>query len=98
MAILARSLRRTLILFYVSGGGSMKNFSIELRAISPLAIRADHAPEEAETARFITGITLAGSLAAVHRLLRSEAKEEFERVFVSGQVHYPNLYPASFKD
>ncbi len=76
----------------------MKNFSIELRAISPLAIRADHAPEGAETARFITGTTLAGSLAAVHRLLRSEAKEEFERVFVSGQVHYPNLYPASFKD
>jgi len=76
----------------------MKNFSIELRAISPLAIRADHAPEGAETAKFITGTTLAGSLAAVHRLLRSEAKEEFEALFLNSQVHYPNLYPASFSE
>jgi CRISPR-associated protein Csx10 len=74
----------------------VKNFSIELSALSPLAIRADHAPGGAETAKLITGTTLAGSLAAVHRLLRGEEKEEFEALFLSGQVHYPNLYPASF--
>lgn len=76
----------------------MKHFSIELNAHSPLAIRSDHASGGAETAKFISGTTLAGSLAAVHRLLHSRETSEFEALFLSGKVSYPNLYPALFKD
>jgi len=76
----------------------MKHLSIELRAEAPLAIRADHAPGGVETAKYISGTTLVGSLASVHRLLHSERTDEFETLFLSGQVHYPNLYPASFSD
>ncbi len=75
----------------------MKHFPIELRAVSPLAIRSDHAAGRAETAKYISGTTLAGSLATVHRLLHSEQVGEFEALFLNERVHYPNLYPASFK-
>ena len=76
----------------------MKHFSIELKALSPLAIRSDHAPGGSETASFITGTTLAGSLAAVHRLLHDDRNNEFEALFLRGEVQYPHLYPASFND
>ncbi len=76
----------------------MKHFSIDLNAVSPLAIRSDHAPGGAGTAPYITGTSLAGSLAAAYRLLHGDSTSEFESLFLSGQVHYPDLYPASFRD
>jgi CRISPR-associated protein Csx10 len=74
----------------------VKHYSIKLTTLSPLAIRADHAPTGAETAKYIAGSTLAGSLASVYRLLYSEQQDEFDALFLSGQVSYPNLYPASY--
>ncbi|MBE3558153.1 MAG: CRISPR-associated RAMP protein Csx10 [Ktedonobacteraceae bacterium] len=76
----------------------MKHFAFVLIADSPLAIRSDHAQEGAETARYIPGITLAGSLAAVHRQFYPDRTDEFKSLFLSGQVQYPDLYPASFKN
>ncbi len=76
----------------------MKQYSVELKATSPLAIRSDHAPGGAETAKYISGTTLAGSLAAVHRLLHEKNTDEFEALFLSNKVSYPNLYPALFID
>ncbi len=76
----------------------MKQYSVELKATSPLAIRSDHAPGGAETAKYISGTTLAGSLAAVHRLLHEKNTDEFEALFLSGTVSYPNLYPALFNE
>ena len=73
----------------------MKYFSLELTALSPVAIRADHAPSGVANAHYITGTTLAGSLAAVYRSYYSEQNADFTRLFLSGQVQYPNLYPAS---
>lgn len=75
----------------------MKYFALTLTTRSPLAIRSDHAQEGAETLRHITGTTLAGSLATVHRLLRPDHRDEFEQFFLKGQVRYPDLYPAQFK-
>ncbi len=76
----------------------MKQYSVELKAISPLTIRSDHAPGGAGTAKYISGTTLAGSLAAVHRLLHEKNTAEFESLFLSSKVSYPNLYPALFND
>jgi CRISPR-associated protein Csx10 len=71
---------------------------LELEAISPLAIRSDHAPGGSGTTRFISGTTLLGGLATAHRLLYPSKTEEFAKLFLNEQVHYPNLYPASFTD
>lgn len=76
----------------------MKQYSIRLDAISPLALRADHAPGGSETARFISGTTFAGALASVHRLFHKNQPGEFESLFLGGKIHYPNLYPANFGD
>lgn len=76
----------------------MKSLSIRLRAIAPLSIRSDHAPDGAEAAGYIPGKTFMGSLAAVHRRLYPKKKQEFEQLFLREQVFYPNLYPAIFKD
>ncbi|HZR42120.1 MAG TPA: RAMP superfamily CRISPR-associated protein [Ktedonobacteraceae bacterium] len=76
----------------------MKYLALSLEALSPLAIRADHAPEGAAATPYISGTTLAGSLAAIHRLYFSDRTPEFEKLFLSGQVQYPDLYPASFKN
>ncbi len=78
----------------------MKQIAIQLTAESPLTIRADHAPGGAATASYIPGTTFIGSLAAVHRMLYSEPekREEFERLFLHEQIHYPDLYPAIFAD
>lgn len=75
----------------------MKQFSFTVTALSPLALRSDYAAVGAATAKFITGTTLTGSLAAVHRLLGRDA-DEFARLFLQGNIAYPHLYPASFKN
>lgn len=76
----------------------MKQIYIQLTAQSPLAIRSDHAPGGASGASYIPGTAFIGGLAAVHRMLYSvpEKKEEFEQLFLQGQIHYPDLYPANF--
>jgi CRISPR-associated protein Csx10 len=71
---------------------------IDLRTLSPLAIRSDHAAEGSENTKYIPGTTFAGSLAAVHRLSYPEATDTFEELFLSGRVLYPDLYPAVFDD
>jgi len=76
----------------------VKHLSIKLIVETPLAIRSDHAPGGVETAAYISGTTLLGSLANVHRLLFSENIQEFESLFLSGEVLYPDLYPAAFPD
>ena len=75
----------------------MKHFSLNLETMSPLAIRADHAPGGVENAGYISGTTLLGSLAALHRLAHPGDTVAFEQLFLSGQVYYPDLYPSSFK-
>lgn len=76
----------------------MKHVAISLGTLSPLAIRADHAPGGLATAPYIPGSTFLGSLAAAHRKLYGDQAREFEQLFLRGQVLYPNLYPAAFKD
>ena len=58
---------------------------------------ADHAPGGVENAAYISGTTLLGSLAALHRLAHPGDTATFERLFLSGQVQFPDLYPASFQ-
>ena len=74
----------------------MKHIALNVQAISPLAIRSDHAPGGAETTKYISGTALAGSLAAIHRLYHPDDRENFERLFLKGWVQYPDLYPATF--
>jgi CRISPR-associated protein Csx10 len=88
--------RSSLILF-TGAGGHVKQFAIKVTAVSPLAIRADHAPGGAATAAYIPGTTFMGSLAAVHRLLRPDNADDFANFFLRDKVRYPHLYPASFK-
>ena len=74
----------------------MQYFSLNLETISPLAIRSDHAPTGADSAGYISGTALSGSLAAVHRHYHQQDSAQFEQLFLSGQVYYPDLYPATF--
>ncbi|MBA2287408.1 MAG: hypothetical protein H0W02_18200 [Ktedonobacteraceae bacterium] len=74
----------------------MRDFSLNLETISPLAIRADHAPTRAESADYISGTALAGSLATLYRLYYQQNDTQFEELFLSGQVNFPDLYPATF--
>lgn len=78
----------------------MRALYIRLEALSPLAIRSDHTSGAgvASDYNYVPGTTFAGALASVHRLLRPDRTDEFERWFLSGQIHYPNLYPAIFDD
>lgn len=76
----------------------MKYFALNLIVKSPLAIRADHAPEGADTARYIPGASVAGSLASLHRLHYPDRTSDFEKLFIAGQVHYPDLHPATLND
>ncbi len=76
----------------------MKQITLPVQASSPLAIRSDHSPDGSATARFIPGSTLMGSLAAAHRLLRSERTDEFAALFLQERVSYPVLSPALFKN
>ncbi len=74
----------------------MKHFSLTLETMSPLAIRADHAPTGADSAGYISGLALIGSLANVYRLFYKENSEQFDPLFLSGQVQYPiSTRPAS---
>ena len=74
----------------------MKQLVINLKIISPLTIRADQAQGGAETAQYITGTTLLGSLASAHHFMYPDQKNEFAALFLNDAVQYPNLYPASF--
>ncbi|HEY1350594.1 MAG TPA: RAMP superfamily CRISPR-associated protein [Ktedonobacteraceae bacterium] len=75
----------------------MKYLSLELTALSPVAIRADHAPSGVASSPYIAGTTLAGSLASLYRQYYGEQNNDFTQLFLSGLVHYPNLYPATPK-
>lgn len=76
----------------------MKYFALNLIVKAPLAIRADHSPEGATTAKYIPGASLAGSLASLHCLYYSENTDDFEKLFIAGQVHYSDLHPATLND
>lgn len=75
----------------------MKHLALILEALSPLAIRSDHAAAGAGSTGYIAGSALAGSLASAHRCFYPEDDTQFQRFFLSGQVRYPDLYPAAFK-
>ncbi len=75
----------------------MKTVSISLDVISPLAVRSDHAASRTANSKYIPGNTLLGSLATIHRVLRPEQIEEFERLFLRDEVLYSNLYPSTFE-
>ncbi len=74
----------------------MKRFSLRATALSPLAIRSDHAEGGVKTTQYIPGTTLLGSLAVGHRILRPEREDEFVKFFLNEQVYFPHLYPAQF--
>lgn len=74
----------------------MKRFYLRVTARSPLTIRSDHAEGGEKTTQYIPGTTLLGSLASSHRLLRPEREDEFTKLFLQKQVHFPHLYPALF--
>src|SRR6516164_1723843 len=74
----------------------MKSIALNVQAVSPLAIRSDHAQRGAESTKYIPGSALTGSLAIVHRLYHPDDAEIFERLFLKGGVLYPDLYPANF--
>jgi CRISPR-associated protein Csx10 len=87
-----------LLFVNVGGGRSVKQIALKLTTISPLSIRSDHSPTGAAVAPYIPGSTLMGCLASVHRMLHGDHEEQFRVFFLSDNVQYPNLYPASFKN
>jgi CRISPR-associated protein Csx10 len=74
----------------------VKHFYLSVLALSPLAIRSDHAEGGTKTFQYIPGTTVRGSLAAAHQLLRPEQKDEFAALFLEQKVYFPHLYPALF--
>ena len=75
----------------------MAQLYLTLMTKSPLAIRSDHATGGSKTATTVNGTTLLGSLAAAHRMLYADTKnDDFVQLFLEGNISYPNLYPASF--
>src|SRR5690348_7738640 len=76
----------------------MKRVVLNVQAMSPLAIRSDHAPGGADTAKYIPGTALTGCLASVYRMSYPDDEENFQRLFLQGEVQYPNLYPGTFED
>jgi len=75
----------------------MAQLYLSLMTKSPLAIRADHATGGSKTATIVNGNTLLGSLAAAHRMLYADTKnDDFVHFFLEGNICYPNLYPANF--
>jgi CRISPR-associated Csx10 family RAMP protein len=74
----------------------MTQVAIWIDTVSPLSIRGDHAPGGSETARYIPGSTLLGSLANAHRMKYRERAPQFVQFFLAEQLSYPNMYPASF--
>nr|BBH87715.1 hypothetical protein KTC_24660 [Thermosporothrix sp. COM3] len=75
----------------------MKRLHLRVTALSPLAIRSDHAPQGVKTTHYVPGMTLSGALAASHRMLRPEQEEEFAALFLRESISFPYLYPASFQ-
>jgi CRISPR-associated protein Csx10 len=75
----------------------VKYFALTLEALSPLAIRADHAAVGAGSSGYLPGTALSGGLAHAHRRFFENDTPGFENLFLSGQVLYPDLYPADFK-
>lgn len=75
----------------------MKQKILDFRALSPIAIRSDHAASGSSSIGYIPGTTLAGSLAAAHRMLRAEREDEFAELFLREQVCFSALYPAEFQ-
>ena len=78
----------------------MKRLVLRLTTMSPLAIRADHAPGGAAGVRHIPGSTLLGGLMMLYRQFYQERPEMdlFAPLFLQEQVFYPHLYPAIFGD
>jgi CRISPR-associated protein Csx10 len=78
----------------------MNHLSVRMKVESPLAIRSDQALEGAAGSKYVPGTTFIGGLASLYRLLYQDAPEmdAFAPLFLSGQVLYPNLYPALFDD
>src|SRR5947209_8747424 len=76
----------------------MRRIALQLTTLSSLSIRSDHAPDGITTARYIAGRAVIGSLATLHRLFHEQREPEFEQLFLSGQVLYPDLFPATFGD
>lgn len=75
----------------------MAQLYLTLMTKSPLAIRSDHATGGSKTAITVNGSTLLGSLAAAHRMLYADTKnDDFVQLFLEGNISYPNLYQASF--
>jgi CRISPR-associated protein Csx10 len=75
----------------------VKYLSVNLIAKSPLAVRSDHAAGGSQVANYIPGTTLLGSLASTYRLMYPEKTTHFEQLFLSGEISFPNLYPATPK-
>lgn len=46
---------------------------------------------------YIPGTTLVGCLASTYRLMYPEKTALFEQLFLSGEISFPNLYPATHK-
>ena len=76
----------------------MNYLAIRLCAQSPLSVRSDHAARGVQTTQYIPGTTLLGSLASTYKRFYPDNHEQFERLFLSGEVSFPYLYPASPKD
>ncbi|HVU66963.1 MAG TPA: hypothetical protein VHD63_07540, partial [Ktedonobacteraceae bacterium] len=76
----------------------MRYFALNLTAVSPLAIRADHAPGGVASTSHIAGSALVGSLAATYRLFHDDDVADFENLFLREHVQYPHLYPATFEN
>ena len=78
----------------------MKYLPIRIVAKSPLSVRSDHAASGAETTNYIPGTTLLGSLVNTYKLMYPEdaSTSTFQRLFLSGEVSFPHLYLASYKD
>lgn len=77
----------------------MKRIALNVQAISPLAIRSDHAPGGAETTKYISGTALAGSLAAVYRGCGKDfCKMKKSRIFHMKEisVHTLSVIQASY--
>ncbi len=72
----------------------MKQLHVRLDTLAPLSVRTNHAAVGVGTTEHIAGNTLLGSLAAAHRLSYPNKRDEFQQLFLSGCVLYPNLYPA----
>ncbi len=64
---------------------------------SPLNFRVSRSTASFNTLKYIPGTALLGAFAAAHRKARDD-KDEFAKFFLSGEIHFGNLYPANFND